>query len=213
MTTFLPLFPLRLVAYPGEELNLHIFEPRYKQLIIECEERDITFGLPAFLDDKVSAIGTELQLTSIEKKYKNGEMDVRTKGKGIFKIKEFIKNLDGRLYSGAEVERMDIDLNGEFFKYEQILGQITELYGILNIRKPLPELNGEFNTYKIGHLVGFNIEQEYEMLTMPNERHRQDFMIQHFDKLIPTAREMEALRKKVQMNGHFKNVLPPEIKD
>ncbi len=212
MTTFLPLFPLRLVAFPGEALNLHIFEPRYKQLINECEDRGITFGLPAFLDDKVSTYGTELELTAIEKRYENGEMDIRTKGKGIFKIKEFIVNLEDRLYSGAEVERLEIDLNGEFTKYEQIIGQINELYGILNIRKPLPELNGEFNTYKIGHLVGFSIEQEYEMLTMPNERQRQDFMTQHLEKLIPTAREMEALRKKVQMNGHFKNVLPPEIK-
>ena len=211
MTTFLPLFPLRLVAFPGEDLNLHIFEPRYKQLILECEEKDISFGMPAYLEDKMQPIGTELELISIEKKYTNGEMDVRTKGKGLFKIKEFFREVEDRLYSGAEVERIEFDLDGDFIKYEKILHQIADLYSVLNIRKPLPELNGEFNTYKIAHLVGFSIEQEYEMLTIPEERRRQSFMLSHLEKLIPTAREMEELRKKVQMNGHFKNVLPPEL--
>ena len=211
MTTFLPLFPLRLVAFPDENLNLHIFEPRYKQLIEECDEKGITFGMPAFIEDKMQPVGTELELLSVEKRYTNGEMDIRTRGKGLFKIKEFFKVVEDRLYSGAEVERIDFDLDGDFIKYEKILNQIAELYSVLNIRKPLPELNGEFNTYKIAHLVGFNIEQEYEMLTIPEERRRQSFMLSHLDKLIPTAREMEELRKKVQMNGHFKNELPPEI--
>ncbi len=211
MTTFLPLFPLKLVAFPGENLNLHIFEPRYKQLITECNEKNITFGMPAFLDDKLQPYGTELELLSIEKKYSNGEMDVRTKGKGLFKIKEFFKDVEDRLYSGAEVERVDFDLDGDFIKYEKILHQIAELYNILNIRRSLPELNGEFNTYKIAHLVGFSIEQEYEMLTIPEERRRQNYMLSHLEKLIPTAIEMEELRKKVEMNGHFKNVLPPQV--
>ena len=62
MTDFLPLFPLKLVAFPGEELNLHIFEPRYKQLIRECEQNGTTFGIPTFLDNKVLDFGTEIEL-------------------------------------------------------------------------------------------------------------------------------------------------------
>ena len=211
MTTFLPLFPLRLVAYPGEDLNLHVFEPRYKQLINECEEKGISFGMPAFIDEKLQPIGTELELVAVEKRYSNGEMDVRTKGKGLFKIKEYFKDVEDRLYSGAEVERIDFDLDGDFLKYEKIIQKIAELYKVLNINKPLPELDGEFNTYKIAHLVGFSIEQEYELLAIPEERRRQNFMVTHLDKLIPTAKEMEELRKKVQMNGHFKNILPPKL--
>ena len=57
MTDFLPLFPLKLVAFPGEELNLHIFEPRYKQLIREFEQNGTTFGIPTFLDNKVLDFG------------------------------------------------------------------------------------------------------------------------------------------------------------
>lgn len=211
MSTFLPVFPLRLVAFPGEDLNLHIFEPRYKQLVGECEAKGITFGIPAFIEDKVQPIATEIELVSIDKKYPNGEMDIRTKGVGVIKIKEYFRDVEDRLYSGAEVERLQYDLDGDEMKYEQILEYLEELYDVLNIQKPLPELDDDLSTYKVGHLVGFSIEQEYEMLTIPEEGRRQDFMISHLENLIPTAREMEELRKKVQMNGHFKNVLPPDV--
>ena len=43
MTNFIPIFPLAIVVFPGEKLNLHIFEPRYKQLITECHEQKKTF--------------------------------------------------------------------------------------------------------------------------------------------------------------------------
>ena len=46
MTNFIPIFPLSIVVYPGEELNLHIFEPRYKQLITESYQANRSFGIP-----------------------------------------------------------------------------------------------------------------------------------------------------------------------
>jgi ATP-dependent Lon protease len=210
-TVFLPLFPLRLVAYPGEELNLHIFEPRYKQLINECEAKGTTFGIPAYINDQVQSIGTEIQLLSVDKRYPKGEMDIRTRGAGLFKIKEFFAQVENRLYTGAEVERLAFDTQGDYLKNEKILEYLGELYNILQIRKPLPENTTAFHTYDIGHLVGFSLQQEYEMLCIPSEQSRQDYMLQHMERLLPTAREMEELRRKVQMNGHFKNILPPEV--
>ena len=85
MKDFLPLFPLKLVAFPGERLNLHIFEPRYKQLFRECHENQVTFGIPAFINNKIAEFGTELKLDKIEKSYEDGSLDVRTLGIGIFK--------------------------------------------------------------------------------------------------------------------------------
>jgi hypothetical protein len=206
---FLPIFPLRLIAYPGEELNLHIFEPRYKQLIHECETKGTTFGIPAYLHDKVQDIGTEIKLISIDQRYPKGEMDIRTRGIGIFKIKELFPQVENRLYAGAEIERLSFDLDGDYLKSEKILERLGELYNIMNIRKPLPKHTPDFNTYEIAHLVGFSLEQEYELLSLTREQSRQDYMMQHLEKLLPTAREMEELRRKVQMNGHFKNILPP----
>ncbi len=72
MTNFVPIFPLNIVLYPGEELNLHIFEPRYKQLINECIEAKKPFGMPTVLKNKVSEMGTLVEITELTRKYENG---------------------------------------------------------------------------------------------------------------------------------------------
>jgi ATP-dependent Lon protease len=92
---FLPLFPLRLVVFPGEKLNLHIFEPRYKQLIHECETEGITFGINAFINDTMMPLGTEIKLLSIAKHYENGEMDICTEGVKVYEIEKFHKEPNG----------------------------------------------------------------------------------------------------------------------
>jgi len=53
MTNFIPIFPLGIVVYPGENLNLHIFESRYKQLIQECYSDAKPFGIPSVINKKV----------------------------------------------------------------------------------------------------------------------------------------------------------------
>lgn len=67
----LPLFPLKLVAFPGEQLNLHIFEPRYKQLIKDIETSKGTFGIAVYLD-KLMPFGTEVELEEVSKVYDDG---------------------------------------------------------------------------------------------------------------------------------------------
>jgi len=211
MTDFLPLFPLKMVVFPGEELNLHIFEPRYKQLIRESEQNGTTFGIPTYIDNKVMDFGTEIKLKSIEKRYENGELDIKTIGVGIFKIQEFFSTAPNKLYAGADIERVTFSQDGDFRMYDKILNSISELFKVLNINKDIPNNPRNFNTYDMAHHVGFSIEQEYKLLCIPSETDRQDYMLNHLDRLIPVVREMERLRKKAQMNGHFKNVIPPNV--
>ncbi len=211
MTDFLPLFPLKMVVFPGEQLNLHVFEPRYKQLIRECEQNKVTFGIPAYIDDKVMDFGTEIRLKKIEKRYKKGEVDIKTEGIGIFKIKEFFSQAPNKLYAGADIERLKNNPQGDILLYDKILRSVEELFHILNIDKKLPDSSSGFSTYDIGHHVGFSIEQEYEMLSIRAERDRQSYILAHLERLIPIVREMERLRKKAQMNGHFKTVIPPNF--
>jgi Lon protease-like protein len=56
MQKFLPLFPLNLVAFPLEDLNLHIFEQRYRDLINECLDEGKTFGVPVFWTGKCQVL-------------------------------------------------------------------------------------------------------------------------------------------------------------
>ena len=81
MTNLIPIFPLPLVAYPDEKLNLHIFEPRYKQLIKECEAQQKPFGIIPIINQKPSEFGTLMALTEITKVYDDGKMDIKTKGR------------------------------------------------------------------------------------------------------------------------------------
>ena len=61
----LPFFPLEMVAFPGERLNLHIFEPRYRQLIHHVREEGATFCIPAVIDRQVQVVATEMKLLEI----------------------------------------------------------------------------------------------------------------------------------------------------
>ena len=211
MPVFLPLFPLQLVVFPGENLNLHIFEPRYKELINECKEKGTTFGIPAYIGKKVKEFGTEIELLSIEKVHKNGEMDIKTKGVGLFRIETFHRTVPNKLYSGADVEHLSNTMEGDIIQYQKILELVSELFQILNIKKELPEDSGSFHTYDIAHHIGLTLEQEYELLCIPSEVERQEYVRSHLIRLIPIVREMERLRERVQMNGHFKNIIPPKL--
>lgn len=209
MTDFLPLFPLKLVAFPGEELNLHIFEPRYKQLIRECEQNGTTFGLPTYLNNKVMDYGTEIELVKIVKKGSDGSMDIKTRGLGVFKIHEYYTVISDKLYSGGDIERISGNENGDPILYSKILACTEQLYDYLSIKKNIPKDKSDFSTFEIAHQVGFSIEQEYKLLTLSNEFQRQEFMLDHLENLIPIVKDMERLRKRVEMNGHFKNIIPP----
>lgn len=211
MSKFLPMFPLQMVVFPGEDLNLHIFEERYRQLIADCESDGLSFGIPAYIDGKVAALGTTVSLEKIEKRYPAGELDIRTKASDIFQIKRFYRQVPGKLYAGADVDVLEMDFNEDESVNEQILELTRDLFQILNIRKKLPETADNFLTYHIGHHVGFSVEQEYEMLTVRNAIERQELMLVHLERVIPMAREMENLRVRAQMNGHFKNIIPPLI--
>jgi hypothetical protein len=206
----LPLFPLRLVVFPNEELNLHIFEPRYRQLIEECDQEAITFGIPPYINNSLKPIGTEMKLIRIEKKYPDGKMDVRTRAKGLFRMQRFLKNYPGKLYAGAEIEWLEYTAEGDPVQEQKLIALAVELFTILNIEKRIP-LEQKPLSYVVAHHLGLLLEQEYELLTIENEKDRQAYLLNHLETVIPIAREMEALKEKIKMNGHFQNIIPPEI--
>lgn len=208
MSTFLPLFPLQLVAFPGERLNLHIFEPRYRELILDCDSTTSHFGIPSFIDGQMQPFGTEMELLQIEKTYPDGKMDIRTKGIRVFRIDEFFEQAPDKLYPGGKVETLSDNLDNDIVLNQLIVSNMEELYRIMNIKKEIPSVSN-FTTFDVGHHVGFTTEQEYEMLQIRSELQRQEFMLAHFERLLPIVRQMEDLRKRVQMNGHFKDVIPP----
>lgn len=207
----LPMFPLGLVAYPGVPLNLHIFEPRYRQLIEDCDQGDLTFGIPTVIENNLQNIGTEMKLISIDKIYEDGRMDVKTIGLRLFEIQEFSNINAPKLYGAASVTFIDLDTNGDLEMYDTLIEQINILFAIFDINKSLPINDGSISTYNLVTHAGLNIEQELEFISILSEVERQLFLINHLNVFIPKAQEMEEMRKKIQLNGHFRHLIPPNL--
>ena len=206
MTNFIPIFPLSIVVYPHEDLNLHIFEPRYKQLITECFEKKKPFGIPVVINDKVSEMGTLIEITEITKTYKTGEMDIKTKGKKVFRVLEMISEIPDKLYSGAIVNYPHNHEHGKRILIDKVIAATKQLHQMLNVKKPFHKNEDELWSYDIAHSVGLTLEEEYELLSLMNELQRQEYLKRHLAKVIPVVAEMEALKEKIKLNGHFKNI-------
>lgn len=206
MEKTLSLFPLNLIIYPGEDLNLHIFEPRYRQLINECLENEQTFGIPAFLNNKLPGYGTEMHVTTLHKRYPDGRMDIKSKGLGVFRLVNFENPVPGKLYAGGEVELVE---PGESFSAHgsALTERLEQLYDLLQIETDY-SITTENLSYRVAHKVGLSIEQEYELLTLETEAERQLFLIQHLNNVLPVVSDMERTKQRIRMNGHFKNLDP-----
>jgi Lon protease-like protein len=206
MTNFIPIFPLALVVFPGEKLNLHIFEPRYKQLITECFHAKKTFGIPVVMNNKVSEKGTLMEITEISKIYDNGEMDIKTKGISIFNMLEMVKEIPDKLYSGAIVNYQPNYQNGSASMMKKIIESTRKFHTHLEVSKDFGKPDEELNSYDIAHHMGLSIEEEFQILSYENELHRQEFLKRHITKMLSVVEEMQSLKKKIQLNGHFKNL-------
>jgi hypothetical protein len=207
MQKFLPLFPLNLIAFPLEDLNLHIFEPRYRELINECLDNGTTFGIPTFLEGRLPGFGTEVKILSLSKRYEDGRMDIHTQGIRVFRILDFQNPVEMKLYAGGVVELLPeppispsvmIGLTERVRILYNLLGETNTF----DVNKPQPY------SFQIAHKIGLSLEEEYKLLKMPTEAERQGFLIQHLERIIPVLQEVERTKERIKLNGHFKNLDP-----
>jgi uncharacterized protein len=206
VTNFIPIFPLALVVFPGEELNLHIFEPRYKQLVTECNLAKKPFGIPAVIQNKVGELGTLVEIIEIVKTYETGEMDIRTRGSKIFRVLEMITSIPEKGYSGAIVNYPENEFTGNIELMLKVTDAIRELHKMLNVSKELKASGPALNSYDVAHHAGLSLDEEYEMLGLLKELQRQEYLRRHLQKVLPVVAEMESLKEKVKLNGHFRNL-------
>jgi Lon protease-like protein len=206
LTNFIPIFPLALVAYPGEKLNLHIFEPRYKQLITDCFQSKKPFGIPVVLNNKIAEKGTLMEITEISNVYDDGKMDIKTKGINVFNILELVKEIPDKLYSGAIVSYQPNFNNGSSSLMKKIIEGARKMHKNIDLTKDFGKPDAELCSFDIAHHVGLSIEEEYQILEYENELHREEFLKRHLTKMLSVLQEMESLKKKIRLNGHFKNL-------
>ena len=208
MTNFIPIFPLALVVYPGEQVNLHIFEPRYRQLIQECVAQKKPFGIPAVVNNELKELGTLVEVVEVKKVYDDGKMDISTRGIKVFRLLELIKEVPEKMYSGAIVTYPGDTDDGNHQLMNRVVQAIKELHQLLQVKKDGLKPDEELRSFDVAHQLGLNREEEFELLGLFREVQRQEYLKRHLGKVLPVLAEMESLKEKIKLNGHFKNLDP-----
>jgi Lon protease-like protein len=152
----IPMFPLTLLPVPGELVPLHIFEPRYKQLLQDAETSDFSFGIFCNHYLNQEKLGSLMKLESIIKRYPGGEADIIVRCIDNFKMDKLFRTFRSKLYPGGEVQQWHADLNElpgielyeKFIEYQQ-KRNITTHISAFNIYQVAIELNLDlFDRYR-----------------------------------------------------------------
>lgn len=211
MTKEFALFPLQLVVFPGEQLNLHIFEERYRQLIQDAEKTNLTWLVPTVIDSDMRPTATEVTLSEVAMRYPGGEYDIRTEGGGVFFLDDYWTTQPGKLYPGGMATELDVDLDENPAMNEEIIDLAIKIYQKLKVRKKVKTVEEGFQTYDIGHYVGLTLEQEYQMLTHRAAYPRQKFLLDHLNNILPDVERNTHIKERAELNGHFKELVPPNF--
>ncbi len=200
------MFPLQSIFFPGETIPLHVFEDRYKELISDCRNEAITFGIPVYIDGKID-YGIEAQLVEVVTTYEGGEMDVICVARQVFSIKEFIPVINGKLYPSGEVSFLELDYVADEELKKEVLKAIETLYMLMGAVFT-PIAISKFNSYMLAHKIGLSFKQEYELLQIVKENDRLFYLKKHLLKTIAVLEEVNRTKKTIELNGHFRNFDP-----
>jgi Lon protease-like protein len=201
LSTILPLFPLDLVLFPGTPLPLHIFEPRYQEMISECLDQKLQFGVVRGKEQELAEIGCTAEILTVAKKYPDGRMDILTEGRLRFEIMQLHQE---RSFLQAEVLYLR-DEPGVASKEE--LSQAMELHGeIMALAGAEPEQSSEIDQGQLSfHLAGslpLDLDFKQSLLGMKSEAERLQAVILFFENILPMMRRTARVRHKAGGNGH-----------
>jgi Lon protease-like protein len=201
LSTLLPLFPLDAVLLPGAPLPLHVFEPRYKEMIGECLERKQPFGVLRAKDGEVAEIGCTAEILNVVKKYDDGRMDIITEGRLRFEVMQLNPV---RSFLQAEVFYLRDDPGAAT---GQQISRAVELHGeIMKLAGSEPESVSDANDHELSfHLAGslpLDLDFKQTLLGMKSEPERLQAVITFFENILPNVRRTLHVRRKAGGNGH-----------
>jgi Lon protease-like protein len=196
----LGLFPLPLVLVPTERIPLHIFEPRYRELIGECIETGGEFGLVlATGDGAVHEIGTRAHVAAVVESLEDGRMDGVVEGGERFRLLELTQ---GRSFQTGIVEDVvDDDEPVDEEDAERALKVFRDLAAAAESDVDIPDVDSPVLVWELAARVDFGIEPKQEILasTSPPERMRR--LVELLQISLDAVRLEAALRERASGNG------------
>jgi len=201
MSELLPLFPLELVLFPGMALPLHIFEPRYKEMIGECLERDSAFGIVRAIQDGVAQIGCSAEVVTVVKRYEDGRLDIVTQGLQRFEVLEINQE---RSFLQADVKFLveEPDESEDTRKKALDLHLSLLLMAASGQTVPTIELPEEFLSFYLISQLPVDLDFKQTILAMPSESKRLSTLIEYYEAILPKLGRMVQAKKKSGSNGH-----------
>ena len=201
MSPLLPLFPLDVVLLPGTPLPLHIFEPRYREMVSECLGRSQHFGVLRGKEQELAEIGCTAEILTVTKKYPDGRMDIVTEGRARFEVLQL--NQERSFLQGDVIYLQDEP--GAISQEE--IAQAMKLHGeIMTLAGAEPEKSSEVDEGQLSfHLAGslpLDLDFKQSLLGMKSEGERLRAIISFFETILPTMRRTVHIRRKAGGNGH-----------
>lgn len=173
--TQLALFPLQLFLLPGETTKLHIFEERYQQLLFDCEDVQISFGIPFTENGTLTGYGSMVNLKKVISRNENGSADIEIEAIGVFKVERFFLRMGEKLYPGGDVilidqEKTSIVSNNLFSAFNAYM---------LESNKPLaPEsFSADLNVLHLARMLNLADSKKIELLRLQSSAEMEKFLL------------------------------------
>ena len=196
----LGLFPLPLVLVPTERIPLHIFEPRYRELIGECVETDGEFGLVlATGDGAVHEVGTRARVAALVETLDDGRMNVVVEGGARFRLLELTR---GRSFQTGLVEDVvDEDEPVDADQRERAVAVFRQLAEAADSDVDVPAADSPELVWELAARVDFGIEPKQEILASTSPPQRLARLIELLEASLEAVRLEQALRERAGGNG------------
>ena len=167
------IFPLNIFLLPGEISYLHIFEPRYKQLLKDVEEEGIPFGIYFQGTENRLNIGTMVELDKVIKRHSRGELDISVHATRIFKLEWFFENLNDKLYPGGEIKWPN------FEEQEASEKVFNEFKALMDIKSPNEIVELPKKTFEVASFLNLRSIEKLELVQMKSLESQDKFLLSH----------------------------------
>ena len=194
MNSLLPIFPLELVLLPGVPLPLHIFEPRYKEMIAECLEQKKPFGVVRASSTGVADIGCTAEIMSVTKKYDDGRMDILTRGVERFEV---IHVNEDRSFLQAEISVVqDEDEAGK--PAAQMVTQAVRLHAeiakLAGAELSGPDQHAGNLSFLLAGSLPLDLDFKQSLLSTLSEAKRLEAVVGYLEAILPGLRRASKAR-------------------
>jgi Lon protease-like protein len=193
------LFPLNLVLLPGEQAPLHVFEPRYRELIGECLEENEEFGLVLADEDGIRDVGTRAGVIEVLERFDDGRLNVVVEGRERFRLVELT---EGRAYATAEVVEIDDETDEPSEEeVEECLAAYDRVVKAADAELEELDFDADSIAFQIAARVDFGTEVKQGLLELQSERERVLRLAPMLDQAADAVRRDREIRDRASGNG------------